>query len=165
MIDRSLREVGIIFFTVIGAFGLSLLPLPIFISPFIPDWVLLTLIYWMIYFPQRVGFCVVWICGLFIDVLTNSLLGEHALAGVVVAYFVLKFYRRIRLFSIPQQIISTGILLAIYRSILFWVQGLLHQPLINTYWFPVIMGTLLWPLIAVVLSDFQQESRDFSGTS
>jgi rod shape-determining protein MreD len=165
MIDRTLKEIGVIFFTIIVAFGLSLLPLPMVISPFIPDWVLLIMVYWMIYFPQRIGFFVVWVCGLLIDVLTNSLLGEHALAGVVVAYFVLKFYRRIRLFSIGQQMISIGVLLGIYRAILFWIQGLIQQPLSNMYWLPILIGTLLWPLIAVVLNDSQQRDNDFRGTS
>lgn len=156
---NTLREISIIFFMILAAFGLSLLPLPMAISPFMPDWVMLALIYCVIYLPQRIGFFVIWLCGLLIDVLTNSLLGEHALAAVVVAYFVLNFYRRLRLFSLIQQTVSIGILLIIYHAILFWIQGIIQKPLSNMYWIPAIVGTLIWPLIVIVFNARQVEGE------
>jgi rod shape-determining protein MreD len=159
MIDRAVREVGVICLSLLVAFGLSLLPVPMFTSPFIPDWALLAVLYWIIYLPQCVGLGVAWLTGLLTDVLTNSLLGEHALASVLVAYFALKFYRRLRSFSIGQQMISVALLLAIYRAILFWAQGIIQQPLNNHYWFPVATGMLLWPLLAAMFGDFQRKWR------
>jgi len=153
MTDRALREIGIISFSLLVAFGLSLLPLPTFTLPFIPDWVLLVVLYWMIYLPHRIGFGVAWLTGLLADVLTNSLLGEHALASVLVAYVALKFCRRIRNFSAWQQMILIGLLVAIYRAILFWIQGMIQQPLNYSYWFPVATGMLLWPLLSVAFED------------
>src|ERR1700722_1264441 len=105
MIERGLRETGMICLTLLAAFGLSLLPLPSSTLSFIPDWVLLTVIYWIIYLPQRIGLGIAWITGLLTDILTNSLLGEHAVASVLVAYLALKFHRRIRIFSIWQQML------------------------------------------------------------
>lgn len=160
MIQRTWREIFIIFISILTAFGLSLLPIPITLSPFIPDWVLLTLIYWMIYSPKYVGFSIVWLCGLLTDVLTNSLLGEHAAASIFVAYFTLKFYRRIRLSSVWQQVISIGLLLAMYRFILFWIQGIIQQPISNEHWISIVTGTLIWPVFLIVLNESKYEQRE-----
>lgn len=157
MIERGLRETGIIYLSLLAAFGLSLLPLPSFTLSFIPDWVLLTLIYWIIYLPNRIGLGTAWVTGLLTDILTNSLLGEHAMASVFVAYLALKFHRRIKTFSIWQQILLIIALLGTYRAILFWLQGMIQQPLNNHYWFPIATGILVWPLIAVIFSNFNQK--------
>ena len=159
MIERALREISVIGLGLLIAFGLSLLPLPVFTSSFIPDWVLLTVLYWAIYLPQRIGLGLAWLTGLLTDVLTNSLLGEHAFASVVVTYIALKFYRRIRNFSMWQQMALIAFLLALYRAILFWIQGMIQQPLHYNYWFPIATGTLLWPLLAAVFDDFQQRGQ------
>lgn len=156
MIERALREISVISFSLLIAFGLSLLPLPTLTLSFIPDWVLLTVLYWAIYFPQRIGLGVAWLTGLLTDVLTNSLLGEHAVASVLVTYFALKFYRRIRNFSVWQQMTLIACFLAVYRAILFWIQGMIQQPLNHHYWFPIATGTLLWPLLVAIFDDFQR---------
>ena len=159
MIDRVLRELSIVWLSLLAAFGLSLLPMPAFTSSFTPDWVLLAVLYWIIYLPQRAGLGIAWLTGLLTDVLTNSLLGEHALASIFIAYLAMKSQRRIKTFSIWQQTLSIAVLLAVYRAILFWLQGMIQQPLNNRYWFPIGTGMLLWPLIVVLFSDFQQKWR------
>jgi rod shape-determining protein MreD len=72
------------------AFVLSVISLPDFFpSAFSygrPEWVAMVLIYWVIATPHRVGITVAWSCGLVVDVLKSSLLGQNALALIVVAY-------------------------------------------------------------------------------
>jgi len=160
MIERGLRETGIICLSLLAAFGLSLLPLPSSTSSFMPDWVLLTIIYWVIYLPNRIGLGAAWITGLLTDILTNSLLGEHAMASVFIAYLALKFHRRIRIFSIWQQMLLMAVLVGIYRAILFWLQGVIQQPLNNRYWLPIATGVLVWPLITEVFSNFHQKWQE-----
>lgn len=156
MISRTLQEIFVVFASIFAAFGLSLLPLPRLTFPFMPDWVLLVVLYWVIFLPQGVSIGIAWITGLLIDVLTNSLLGEHAVASAFVAYLGLKLYRRIRVFPLWQQMLSILVLLSIYHAILFWIQGIIQQPLTPNYWFAIITGTLVWPLIATLLHDSQR---------
>lgn len=160
MIHRALYEVFVVVLSLLAAFGLTLLPLPRVASIFIPDWVLLVVLYWVIFLPQGVGLGIAWLTGLLVDVLTNSLLGEHAVASAIVAYIGLKFYRRIRAFPIWQQVLSVMVLLAIYHAILFWVQGILQQPLSSSTWFSVLTGALLWPLVVMMLHDPQRRWGD-----
>ena len=48
-----------------------------------PDFIALTLIYWVVYHPRRVGFLPAWFLGLTMDVADGSLFGQHALAYAV----------------------------------------------------------------------------------
>ena len=59
---------------------LTIIPLPDWMASFRPEWVALTLIYWSMALPQRVGVGIGWGLGLALDVLKGALLGQHALA-------------------------------------------------------------------------------------
>jgi rod shape-determining protein MreD len=156
MKHRGLHEVFVILLSLFIAFGLTILPLPKMAYVFMPDWVFLIVLYWIIFLPQAVGLTTAWLTGLLVDVLTNSLLGEHAMAGVLAAYLGLKFYRRIRTLQMWQQMVSIMLLLCVYRAVLFWIQGMIQQPLNPATWFAVITGTLLWPIIVMLLHEPQR---------
>ena len=68
--------------TILIAFMLEILPLPGFIIWFRPAWTLLVLIYWAMALPEVVGVGYAFMVGIFLDVLTGTLLGEHAFAMV-----------------------------------------------------------------------------------
>jgi rod shape-determining protein MreD len=51
-------------------------------------------------------------------------------------------------------------LLAVYRFILFWINGVagITVPAV-VYWGPVISGTLIWPLLTIFLVGVRQRVR------
>lgn len=153
MMHRALHEMFVVLLSLLIAFGLTILPLPRVTYLFMPDWVFLIVLYWIIFLPRGVGLGIAWLTGLLIDVLTNSLLGEHAMASVLAAYLGLRFYRRIRAFQIWQQVLSIMLLLCVYRAVLFWIQGMIQHPLNPATWFAVITGALLWPILTMLLHD------------
>ena len=59
----------IIVMSVLLAMILMLMPLPDSFRFFRPEWVLLTLMYWAMALPRRVGVGYAWLVGLFMDVL------------------------------------------------------------------------------------------------
>ncbi len=63
---------------------LTIWPLPNWAEPFRPAWVVLATIYWCLFLPHRVGLLVTFGVGILVDTLTGSLLGEHALALLLV---------------------------------------------------------------------------------
>ena len=89
-----------ILLTLILAMCLRIAPLPGVIAVFNPDWVLLTLIYWSLAAPERVGIFHAWTLGLLADVLTGRLLGQYALAYSLVIYICLKLHKRLRQFPV-----------------------------------------------------------------
>ena len=134
--------------TLIFALLLSVLPLPELIVSFRPDWVAMALIYWSLAMPGRFGFLAAFWLGLVLDTLYGALLGQHALALLVVTYVVRHFYLRIRVFPIWQMSITVLAMLALYEFILFWIDGVAARtvPPIDR-WAPPLTGALLWPLV------------------
>jgi rod shape-determining protein MreD len=117
-----------------------------------PDWVALVLIYWTLAVPDRVGVGTAWLTGLFADVLTGRMLGQHALAYSVIAYLSLRWYRRLRLFPLPQQCVWVLLLLLMEQLLVLWTQNASDaEQMQGGYWLPSFSGALLWPVVLVLL--------------
>lgn len=125
--------------------ALAVVPLPALVAPFRPDWVAVVLIYWSLAAPRRFSLLTAFWMGLALDTLNGALLGQQALALVVVVYAAERFYLRVRMFPVSQLAVTVLILLALYEFILFWVDGIAGRsvPLIER-WAPPLTGTLVW---------------------
>jgi rod shape-determining protein MreD len=119
---------------------------------FNPDWVLLTLIYWSISLPERVGIFHAWTVGLLTDVLTGQLFGQHALAYSLVIYGCLKLYKRLRQYSVVQQGLFIFCGLLVSQLLFFFLKNLkTHMELNADFWLPVLTGTVCWPMVFFLL--------------
>lgn len=151
------RHIWQIILYLIAAMILSVLPVPAWATPFRPDWVALTLIYWSMHLPRRFGLGAAWITGLALDALKGALLGQHALALTVVTFLSLKFRLRVRVFPIWQQSMTVLALIAIYEFILYWVDGVAGQPVSALdRWMPVLASAVVWPLLALLFGRVQR---------
>ena len=72
--------------TVVIALILAVLPLPQWLNIARPYLLLLLVIYWSLSAPRIAGLLFAWLCGLAIDVLKGTTLGQHALAFLLVAF-------------------------------------------------------------------------------
>lgn len=150
----------IILISLIVAMALSILPLPRQLFLINPDWVALCLIYWIITLPDRVGLTTAWLTGLFTDALTGRLLGQHAIAYVVIAYLCLRGYRRLRLYPIPQQSMWVLAFLLANQLLILWTQSIRNNNAESwLYWLPALTGALLWPLVMVTLRELRRYFR------
>lgn len=133
-------------------FILALLPMPEWSSSFRPAWVVLILIYWSMYAPERVNLGYAWCLGIITDVLNGTLLGEHALAYLIVTYLVIRTYTQLRMYSLLQQGLFVGLSVSIYLFVLFCVQGFIGNiPRSGFYWSPALSSMLLWPWIFMLI--------------
>ncbi|HEY0939255.1 MAG TPA: rod shape-determining protein MreD [Steroidobacter sp.] len=146
--------------TVVVAAIFAVLPLPEPINAARPDLLLLLVIYWALSAPRIAGLMFAWFCGLAIDVLKGIILGQHALAFLVVAYITHKNQLRFRVFPMSQQTATVFMLLAVYQFIVFWLDGIIGQP-VTTWmrWLPVISGAMLWPILVAVLDTWNRRTR------
>lgn len=146
----------------LAAFMLSIVPLPIWAVEWRPDWVAMVLIYWCIALPQRVSVASGWFAGLIQDVLSNVLLGQHALSLSIVAFFSVQMHRQVRVFPIWQQAIFVALLIISSHFPEIWIRGMLEQqPLGWSFIFPAISSMLLWPWLFVLLRDLRRHYRVF----
>ncbi|MEE8343826.1 MAG: rod shape-determining protein MreD [Woeseiaceae bacterium] len=157
--DRASRRLPVIA-CIVAALMLAIAPMPDWASPFRPDWVALTLIYWAITLPRTYSIGTAWIVGIVLDVAQGTLLGQHAIALCFVAYIAVKFHLQFRVFPTSQMSATVFAILAFYQFILFWVNGVagVNAPAV-TYWGPVITGALIWPLLALVFGGVRYRVR------
>jgi len=151
------RANWVIVVTYVVALLLSIWPLPDWAEPFRPAWLVLTTVYWCLFLPHRVGLLVTFVVGILMDSLTGSLLGEHALALLLVAWVTLKLHLQIRVYPWWQQTLVVLNLMLLYSFVLFWVDGMLGYTQGSLLrWMPVLITTLLWPWMMQLLSALQQ---------
>ena len=112
-----------IFFTIFFAMILELIPfpegLPSEMGFLRPELVLMTVIYWIIALPHRAGVVLAWVSGLTMDTLVGNFVGQFACSFVIISYFVLQFYQRLRMFSVWQQAILVSGLIILHRGLSF----------------------------------------------
>ena len=139
---------------------LMILPLPEWARPFRPQWVTLTLIYWTLAVPDRVGVGSGFLAGIALDVMSGALLGQNALGFSVVAYASVKLHQRVRLFPLWQQSLVVLALLIADHLIGLWVMGATREhPPGLIYWVVPLIGTALWPWLFILLRDLHRRFR------
>jgi rod shape-determining protein MreD len=148
------NSLAVIYFIVTVAAAMVLRVMSIWpgLDPFNPDWIVLVLIYWAIALPERFGVFAAWSVGLLADVLTGRLLGQYALIYALIVYFSIKEHRRLRQFPLIQQCVFVFFCLLGSQSIIFGTESMqAGNRLSLEFWYPVLTGTLMWPLVFSVL--------------
>lgn len=87
--------------TLLGAFMANLMPLGY--APLMPDWLAFALCFWSVREFRRVGMGTALLLGLAMDVADGSIMGQHALAYVLLAYAGAALSRRILWFPLLAQ--------------------------------------------------------------
>ena len=146
--------------TIIVALMLTVVPLPDAAEPFRPDWIALTLIYWAMMLPRTWSVGSAWFVGLLLDVAQGTILGQHALALCVVVFVTVRFHLLMRVFPMQQLTATIFALLALYQFVLFWINGVAGIDVAAVYyWAPVLTGTVLWPVVTMLLSGVRMRTH------
>ena len=119
----------------------------------IPDWIALVLVFWSIREPRHVGMGSAFLLGVAMDVADASLMGQHALAYVMITYLAGLLSRRILWFPLGQQALHVAPLLLLAQAIQVAVRlvpGVDFPGL--SYFIGPFIGAVLWlPLTFVLL--------------
>jgi rod shape-determining protein MreD len=142
----------LIFTTIASALMLSILPLPSPFAAYEPEWLALIVVYWSLTTPERFGPGAAWTCGIVMDALHGTLLGQHALALLLISFLALRFRLQVRVFPIVQQSITVAMLVAMHTFALIWIDGIIDVEIggVSRAW-PVLASALAWPFIVVGL--------------
>lgn len=135
------------------AFFLNLLPWSGFVLLIRPDFVALTLVYWCIHRPRKVGIATAWGTGLLLDVADATLLGEHAFAYSLLAYLSIMLRRRVLLFGLREQVWHILPVLLITQLAILLIKVYSGAVFIGWgYFLSSVTGSLLWPALSALLS-------------
>lgn len=160
MVDQRAHGYWLIVASFLVAYVLALLPLPAWLLWARPEWVALTLIYWTIALPHRVGILTGLVLGVMLDALEGAVLGQNAFSLVVVALLCLTLYQRLRVFSVLQQAGTVFVLIGINQLVCQWVQNLegVASPSL-LFLLPAVTSALLWPVVLLVLRRLRRQYR------
>jgi rod shape-determining protein MreD len=140
--------------TLLFAFIINMLPWGN--HPWIPDFILPILLYWVLFFPEKISLILFFILGLMMDIQTSSPLGLHALSYVV-GSVVMFFWSRKLLTNSPigQLLVVFQIFLLIHSIviILFWLLVPSYVFSFSYILFPALIELCLWPLVRKVLTN------------
>lgn len=131
----------------------------------VPDFVALTLVFWSIHQPRKVGIGVAFTMGLLMDVHTASLLGENALAYTLLTYFAITVHRRVLWFAPLKQTLHVLPLFLLAQIIQAAIQFLVNSKFPGLLFFLQSVTTAaLWPLATWVLLAPQRRAVDRDNT-
>jgi rod shape-determining protein MreD len=139
--------------------ALVAVPLPDAVAPMRPDWVAVVLLYWSLMAPRHFSLLTAFWMGIALDTLSGALLGQNALALLVVVYLAEKFHLRLRVFPLSELAITVFLLLGLYEFILFWIDGMAGRtvPLVGR-WVPPLTGTLVWVALYMLFDRREREA-------
>ena len=145
--------------SLLAALAFNLLPLGR--QPALPDLLAVTLAFWAVHQPRRVGVGLAFMFGLLMDVHQGALLGQHALAYSLMVFVALALSRRLTWFTLAQQALQVlplfvathaiSLLIRLAAGDLFPGWSLFIAPLVEA---------VLWPLVTLLLLAPQRRAPD-----
>jgi rod shape-determining protein MreD len=141
--------------------ALAINMLPLGRTPALPDLLALTLVFWNVHQPRRIGIGAAFVFGLMMDVHDGALLGQHALAYTLLSFFAITIHRRLLWFSVLEQALQILPLFFAAHAVLVLIR------LVAGGIFPgwelllaPVFESLLWPLASWVLLAPQRRAPD-----
>lgn len=155
---------GVVFTVVVASFLaaalLAVIPLPQWLQWARPEWVALTLLYWCLALPHRVGIFTALLLGVLVDALEGAVLGQNAFSLTVLALCALLVYQRLRVFSLWQQCGVVFVVIGLHQLIGQWVQNLEGAGARSLlFLLPALSSALLWPVVLQVLRSVRRYYR------
>jgi rod shape-determining protein MreD len=136
---------GLIFFSLVAAFFLSVLPWSGGWLLARPDFVVLVLIFWSVHEPRSIGQGVAFALGLLMDVSDSMLLGQHAFAYVIAIFGAQVLRVRILSFGLAEQTLHVLGIMAVTSSVMLLLNLLLGADFPGfAYFISPVVTALLW---------------------
>ncbi len=149
--ERS-RSSWVIYLSLGCALLFMLIPFPLEWRIFRPDIATLTLFYWVLALPQRVGVTTAFVLGLGQDLIEGSPLGLSSLGLMVSVLVLLSNYQRIRQFDGVQQSLMMLVLLMLASGAEQWLRNGLGMP--GLPWLGLVglfCSTFCWLVVREIL--------------
>lgn len=151
IINYQLRQNLTIVITFLIGMLLTIIPFPTWAIEARPQWIWVILIFWLTYAPRKIGPGIAWFIGLYTDLLLGTVLGEHALLFVIVAYVIQRFLSIVQALPFWQKLLALGfitLLSMIIQGVFLKLMGLAEFQ--GTLLLPVISTMLVWPFLYIL---------------
>ncbi|MBJ13481.1 MAG: rod shape-determining protein MreD [Candidatus Marinimicrobia bacterium] len=162
--SREIKNQFLIFLSLFIALYIDSYLFPGHVQIIKPTFVLLTLIYWNMALPDKVGISVALLFGIFVDLIEGSLLGLHGILFVLITYVCQRFFYQFRVSPLWQQSFTLFCLFILYKQvfaldIINSNQDLTNfsdrNSLINSLLF-ALFSALIWPPLLLTLRYYRR---------
>ena len=145
--------------SLLAALAFNLLPLGR--QPALPDLLAVTLAFWAVHQPRRVGVGLSFLFGLLMDVHQGALLGQHALAYTLLAFVSLALSRRLTWFTLAQQALQVLPLFVATHTVSLVIRMAAGDlfPGWSMFFAPLVEAAL-WPFVTLLLLAPQRRAPD-----
>ena len=146
--------------SILIALVLSIMPLPLEVKAWRPDWLAMVIVYWTIALPHRVNIGTAWVVGFMLDILLGTVLGIHAFAMALVVFVTASNFQKLRNFSVWQQAALIGVFLLLYHMVIFWLNRFLVA--INfsiDLLYPAFTSALIWIWLFPVMRGYRRKFK------
>ena len=116
-----------------------------------PTFVLLTLIYWNMALPDRIGIMAALLFGIFVDLIEGSLLGLHGILFVLITYVCQRFFYQFRVSPLWQQSFILFFLFFLYKQVFALDFMNTNQELTNLSDSSFFMNSFLFSLLSAFI--------------
>ena len=159
--DQLLLPVNTLFvwLTLFAALVFNMLPLGR--HPALPDLLAVTLVFWNVHQPRRVGIGAAFFFGLLMDVHQGAVLGQHAEAYTLLSFLAITMHRRLLWFGLAEQALQILPVFIVAHAVSLVVRLLSSGSFPGwTMLLAPVFEALLWPVISWVLLAPQRRAPD-----
>jgi rod shape-determining protein MreD len=159
--DQLLLPVNPLFlwFSLFAALVLNMLPLGRIAA--LPDFLALTLVFWNVHQPRRVGIGAAFFFGLLMDVHQGAVLGQHAEAYTLLSFLAILMHRRLLWFGLAEQALQILPVFIAAHAVSLVVRLLSSGSFPGwTMLLAPFFEALLWPVISWMLLAPQRRAPD-----
>lgn len=147
----------VVWFSLILALCLQVMPLAEGWQVYRPEWIGLMLIYWCMRSPDRVGVFHGFVLGLLLDLVEGTALGQHALILSLLAFLCALVYPRFRAYSLVQQSLLVLVLLGLVQLVEQWLRTLTGEFSIHlSFLMSALISAFLWPWLATMFKALER---------
>jgi len=126
-----------------------------------PDVLALTLVFWNVHQPRRVGIGAAFVFGLLMDVHQGSVLGQHAQAYILLSFLAITIHRRLLWFSLAEQALQILPLFIASHAVSLVVRLLSSGSFPGwTLLLAPLFEAMLWPVVTILLLAPQRRAPD-----
>ena len=141
----------VFYLSLLLAYAMFFYPLRGDIAYWRPMCVFMVVLFWLLVEPHVLGVGFAWLAGIVLDLLSDSPLGQNALAMAITAYLLQLLRQRIQNVQIHHQILVVAVLGVFYQLVAV-VVSLMAGKQADTWAmiYPVVSSSLLWPFVALL---------------
>jgi len=126
-----------------------------------PDVLALTLVFWNVHQPRRVGIGAAFVFGLLMDVHQGSVLGQHAQAYTLLSFLAITVHRRLLWFTLVEQALQILPLFIASHAVSLVVRLLSSGSFPGwTLLLAPLFEAMLWPVVTMLLLAPQRRAPD-----